>query len=645
MTDSSRVRISIVGVVVVALFGALVARLWFLQVGSNETYVAAIAESTTRVVQTENARGRILDRDGEVLVDNQVLWAITVRRDLEEERRDIVLGRVAELLGEPHTPEALEQRIADPRGSLLLPAVIAIDVPEEVRTAVLEHREDFPGIDVTKLTVRRYPAGAVASHVLGYVGEINEDELERNEGSGYVLTDSIGKAGVERVYERELRGEPRRVTYQVDATGEIVGDPVETIEGSVGDDVQLTVDLDIQRLAQESLEQGILLAREQRNLDIDDRLENYKAPAGSVVVLDARDGGVVAMASYPNYDPSQFVAGIPASTWEFWSTEESAYPLLNRATQGQYAPGSTFKLVTALAALEHGLRTQYTPVQDTGWVEIYGTRFRNAGGTAHGTVDLRKGLSVSSDVYFYTLGEAFWETWAGGDEVRGEGIQAVARRYGFGESTGIELEEAAGVIPDDEWKAEFVDANVDDPAEREDRRRWYPGDSVNLSIGQGDVYVTPLQLANAYAAFANGGTLFQPHVGTAVLRADGTIDDVESTTLRSVALDPANRQPVLDGLVGAVRDSRGTAAGAFGGFPFDAVPVAGKTGTAEVDGKGDSSLFAGFFPVESPQYVVVAIVEEGGFGSTISAPIVRRIIEGISGIGADDGVQLGSGVD
>ncbi|HEX5615931.1 MAG TPA: penicillin-binding protein 2 [Acidimicrobiia bacterium] len=645
MTDSSRVRISIVGVVVVALFGALLARLWFLQVGSNETYVAAIEQNTTRVVQTENARGRILDREGRVLVDNQVLWAMTIKRDLPDERRALVLGRVSELLGEPHTPEALEERIADPRGSLLLPAVIAIDVPEDARTAVLEHREDFPGIDVTKLTVRRYPAGAVASHVLGYVGEINEVELERNADDGYVLTDSIGKSGVERVYEDALRGEPRRVTYEVDATGEIVGDPVDTVEGSVGDDVRLTIDLDIQRLAQESLEQGILLAREQRNRDIEERLEKYKAPGGSVVVLDARDGGVVAMASYPNYDPAQFVAGIPASTWEYWSTEESAYPLLNRATQGQYAPGSTFKLVTALAGLEYGFRTQYTPVQDNGSVEIYGRTFRNAGGTAHGTVDLREALAVSSDVYFYTLGESFWETWAGNDEVRGEGIQAVARRYGFGESTGIELEEAGGVIPDDEWKAEFVDANVDDPDERADRRRWYPGDTVNLSIGQGDVYVTPVQLANAYAAFANGGTLFQPRVADAIVGADGSIEEISPSTLRSVELDPAHRQPVLDGLVGAVRDERGTAAGAFGGFPFDAVSVAGKTGTAQVPGKGDTSLFAGFFPVEAPQYVVVAIVEEGGFGSTIAAPIVRRIIEGISGVGVDGGVQLGSGID
>lgn len=642
MTDSSRVRISIVGVVVVALFGALLARLWFLQVGSNETYIAAIEQNTTRVVQSENARGRILDRDGEVLVDNQVLWAMTIRRDLPEERRDLVLGRVSELLGEPHSREALEQRIADPRRSLLLPAVIAVDVPEDVRTAVLEHREDFPGIDVTKVTVRRYPAGAVASHVLGYVGEINEEELERNGERGYVLTDSIGKSGVERVYEDALRGEPRRVTYQVDATGQIVGDPVETIEGSVGDDVRLTLDLDIQRLAQESLEQGVLLARGQRNRD--DTTEFYKAPGGSVVVLDATNGGVVAMASYPNYDPAQFVAGIPNTTWEYWSSEESAYPLLNRATQGQYAPGSTFKLVTALAALEHGFRTQYTPVQDNGSVEIYGRTFRNAGNTRHGTVDLRKGLAVSSDVYFYTLGEAFWETWAGGDEARGEGIQEVARRYGFGDKTGIELEEAGGVIPDDEWKAEYVDGHVSDPVERADRRRWYPGDTVNLSIGQGDVFVTPLQLANAYATFANGGTLFEPRVADAVVRTDGTIEPVEPKVRRTTGLDPANRQPVLEGLVGAVRDSRGTAAGAFGGFPFDAVSVAGKTGTAQVNGKGDTSLFAGFFPVESPHYVVVAIVEEGGFGSSIAAPIVRRVIEGIAGLGADE-VQLGVGVD
>jgi penicillin-binding protein 2 len=645
MTDNSRVRVSIVGVVVIALFCALLARLWFLQVGSADTYVTAIEQHATRSVQTENARGRIFDRDGELLVENRVVWAITVDRELDDDARVAVLGRLSELLGEPSSTEVLQARVDDPRVSHLVPAIVAVDIPEDVRLAILEHREDFPGVDVTKLTVRAYPNGRVASHVLGYVGEISDEELAARGERGYVGGDTIGKAGVERTYESVLRGEPRTVTYEVDPTGRPVGDPVETDGGSVGDDVVLTLDLDVQRLVEDSLAQGIALARTQRNEDVEDSFERYRAPAGAAVVLDVRDGSVVAMASYPDYDPAQFIGGIPEALWQQLNDEANHTPLLNRATQGVYAPGSTFKLMTALAGLEFGFRSQWTTIEDRGSVEIGGRVFSNAGGTAHGSVDLRKAVRVSSDVYFYLLGREFWQTWKSGDTARGDGIQTVARRYGFGETSGIPLDESKGRVPDAAWKADFAAELHDDPEVARENAIWYPGDNVNLSIGQGDLVVTPLQLANAYAAFANGGTLFRPQVVERVVAPDGdVVEELEPEIRRATNLDPVTRGAILEGLRGAVGGEGGTAAGAFAGFPLDVVAVAGKTGTAQVRGKGDTSLFAGFFPATAPQYVVVTIIEEGGRGARVAAPVVRRIIEGMNGLTPGQ-VALADGVD
>jgi penicillin-binding protein 2 len=263
----------------------------------------------------------------------------------------------------------------------------------------------------------------------------------------------------------------------------------------------------------------------------------------------------------------------------------------------------------------------------------------------HGSVDLRKALRVSSDVYFYLLGREFWQTWKSGDTTRGDGIQAVARRYGFGEVSGVPLDESVGRVPDAAWKADFAAELYDDPEQVRQNAIWYPGDDVNLSIGQGDLVVTPLQLANAYATFANGGTLFQPRIVQRIVGPDGdVVEEVAPDVRRSTDLDPVARGAILDGLRGAVSGDGGTASGAFAGFPLDVVPVAGKTGTAQVRGKGDTSLFAGFFPATAPQYVVVTIIEEGGRGARVAAPVVRRIIEGMNGL-TPGNVALADGVD
>jgi penicillin-binding protein 2 len=634
MTDNSRVRVSIVGVIVVALFGALLARLWFLQVGAGETFEVQAAERAQRVLQTESPRGQILAADGTPLVSNKVVWALTMDRDVPEKTRTAVFGRLAELLRGRNTIASLENRFDDVRQSPLRPSLIVVETPEVARVTILEHPQDFPGITVKELTVRTYPNKELAAHILGYVGEINQDELK--DRKGYVAGDTIGRAGIEAAYETELRGEPRQDTYEVDPTGMPVGDPVKTRPGTVGNDVQLSVDLDVQKVAEDTLEQAIEQART-RSYKTPEGQFDYKAPGGAVVVLDVQTGGVVAMASYPTYTPSVFNGGITQQAFDLLNAEEGPKPLVNRATQGLYAPGSTFKLVTAVAATRDGVRAPGDWIEDNGFVIIGADkrRYENAGEKAHGSVDLQKAIKVSSDVYFYELGNDFWQIWYAGDHERGYGIQRAARDFGFERKTGVELSESQGRVPDAEWKADFVKVLYpDDKGAQDANKNWNPGDNVNLSIGQGDLVVTPLQLANAYATFANGGTLNTPHLADVVKDPRGkVVERVRPKPIRTMQFDPATYAAMMNGFVGAVEDPEdGTAGAAFTGFPFDQVSVAGKTGTAQVDGKGDTSIFAGLFPATSPRYVVVTLIEEAGFGSEVAAPVTRRVIEQLAGL-------------
>jgi penicillin-binding protein 2 len=310
----------------------------------------------------------------------------------------------------------------------------------------------------------------------------------------------------------------------------------------------------------------------------------------------------------------------------------SHYPLNNRALQGQYAPGSTFKLVTAVSAMQKGLIAGNSSLTDTGVFKVPGCKgdsclFRNAGSHPWGRVDLRRAITVSSDVYFYNLGARFWLERSG----LGGGLQETARAFGLDGKTGVPLpSDQPGRIPDPEWKKRFCEQiKCADPG-------WRTGDSINMSIGQGEVLVTPLQLANAYATFANGGTRFQPRLAI----------DEPPTPLRDIGLSPAMRQPILEGLKGVVSREEGTAYWAFAGFPNNTFPVAGKTGTAQVNNKHDTALFAAFAPADNPQYAIAVVMEESGFGGTTAAPVARRILQGIVNQGqTSEPIRLGQGND
>jgi len=628
---TSRLRMAVLGVIVLSLFAAMLARLWYLQVLSGPTYRTEAQQNRVRIIVTEAPRGRILDRQGRVLVGNRVVSAVVVHRQVVAESPE-VLPRLSQLLGVPE-PE-LAGRMADERFSPFKPVPVAIDVPKETLIHIREHQAEFPGVEGTQLTQRTYPNGTTAAHVLGYVGEINDVELDQRKAKGYKAGDTIGKSGLELTYEEDLRGEPEIEKLEVDAEGRVLRS-LGRQPGVQGDDVRLTIDLDVQKLAEESLVQGLEAAR---NTWDPNQAKRFLAPAGSVVVLDPRDGAVLAMASYPWYDPSEFVNGIKEEKFRELNDPNGSYPLTNRAIQGLYAPGSTFKLATAVAALEEGVISPSYTYNDTGSFRIGNETRRNARGAVFGPVDVSRALTVSSDVFFYDLGARFCP-----GKCR-TGIQDTAREMGLGSLTEVELPfEARGRIADPESRQRLHEARPDAFPEGE----WYTGDNVNVAIGQGETVVTPVQLATAYAAFANGGTVRVPRLGEAVQRADGgEVRRIEPRALRNLELPTSLRQPVMRGLEGVVTDpDRGTAVAAFAGFPHHRFRVAGKTGTAEAPPKQDTALFAAFGPVENPRYAVSVVMEESGFGASSAAPVARRIFDGVLGLPLTPVLTVAGGPD
>ncbi len=647
MTQSSpRLRLSILGIVALCLFGALFARLWYLQVMAAPGFQVRAEATSKRTVAEEAPRGRILDAKGRVLVGNRTSLVVTIDPQVfpsasastKQAHDDLVLELASTLtsFGAPTKVSHIEKRLVDGQFDPLQPRPIAIDVPAEVELYLAERADEFPGVAVERQTLRTYPYGELAAHLLGYVGRINDSEFtqlqtERPDNpKPYQLSSSVGKGGVERSLEAELRGTPGRRVIEVDSNNR----PVRTLEHvppKPGNDVQLTVDIDAQAMAEAALAEQLERVRGNRTRD---RLHTITAPAGSVVVLDPVTGGVVAMASYPTYEPEEFVNGISQDRYDqLTKGAESDNPLVNRAIQGLYAPGSTFKPFTAISAMQAGMITAADSKNDDGVYERPGDDrvWRNAGSKAHGMVNVRSSLTVSSDWYYYWLGDRFWLE----SDTYGElAQQAGYERFGFGDPTGVNLPgEASGRVPTPEWKRALWESFPSDERQFGDPN-WLPGDNMNMAIGQGNMLVSPLQLANAYATLANGGDVMRPELLKAVLVPGGDpanpadiIRVAEPEVVGHVDLPPEMLDPIREGLKGVVASPSGTAYGTFQGFDLAAFPIAGKTGTAEVDDKAESSIFASFAPVDAPRYAVVALLEEAGFGADAAAPVVRRVYE------------------
>lgn len=664
MTDAnSRLRLTVVGFVVFALFSALFARLWFLQVGNSTSYAAQTEQSRIRTIREPAIRGAIVDRNNKVLVENTLVDTITVDRNITPDERKITVKNLAPLLHA--TPEAIDAELDNPAYSVYEPVPVAENANFETLVYVREHPELFPGVSAERRSVRQYPERLsfddeppVGAHLLGYVGSINKSEYKIQKRAGYSQIDLIGKEGIEQLFESELRGKPRERKLEVDSRGRLVGQ-AEVVAPEAGHDVQLTVDRDVQRVAEESLRQGMDQAR-----NYVDRItgERFKATGGTVVVLNAQNGDVIALASAPTFNIANFTTGIPTEDFNQLTDPANNLPLIDRAVQGLYAPGSTFKPFSLYSALRDKPLapdpedpTADKPFDETfsffdrGFIEFGASgqeqTFQNAGKQPNGIVDITRAMTVSSDVFWYNIGLLYWRTWGKGEPAQSStdlsdpqyGMQRTARAFGFGRPTGVGLPgEARGRIPDLTFKR-AVNAGNPDPSSQ----IWLPGDGMNLAVGQGDVLVTPIQLATAYGALANGGTIYTPRLAKAVLEGGSTLGEprvvreLPVQPSRKVGLDQSIVDKIIPGLEGVICSPEGTAHAAFDGY--ECGQVMGKTGTAEVPNKQDTALFVGVTPARvdpanpQPQYVVAVVVEQGGFGGSVAAPIARRVIDALRG--------------
>ncbi|MBW3588826.1 MAG: penicillin-binding protein 2 [Actinobacteria bacterium] len=628
--ERSRLRIAFLGMIALSLFSALVLRLWFLQILAHDTYERAAASNQVRVVPIEPTRGRILDRNGEVLVKNRQSYVVAVRPDqlIDREKTVADLAVVLET-----SVEEIEKRLADKRHLPFAPIPVAEDVSKETATYLREHGTEFRGVYAELRSFRVYPHAGLAAHALGYTGEITEDQLNEERyppSAGYRQGSLVGRSGVEYAYERELRGTEGLLKLEVDASGKVkkVLDDSGR-EPKEGSDLVTSLDLRIQAATEEALRLGIEKAR-----TIFDResQKRYLAPAGGAVVMDVNSGEIIAMASFPSYDPSAFIGGISQPEFDALSNDP-AKPLIDRVTQSQFPPGSTFKIVTAAAALQDGLATRNGRYACPGSYRYADRVFRNWTTRDSGHISLVQALIDSCDTVFYDFAAKFYQRFRS-EPANPERLQDYARAFGFGQKTGIDIPfEKAGRVPDEGWLQEMhARAPQAFPY-----KIWLPGYTINLSIGQGDLLNTPLQLSRAFAAVANGGTLVQPHLGLKVMEGESVVKTIEANNTEKLPVQPEHIDTIRRGLEGVT--TQGTARGAFSGFPFNQVSVAGKTGTAELQTNPPSQPYAWFTayaPADTPQYVVTVMLEEGGHGGETAAPIARRIIEAIFNLGLSE---------
>lgn len=600
--ETLKTRYAILGAVFLGVLALLLFRLWTMQVLAGPEYALQADKNRVRQITTVAPRGRILDRNGVELVTNRPTLAVLAPSTLHDD--DETLARLSALL-QVSVPE-MKERLASRKEAALAPRVIAIDVPMTAVAYLAEHSAEFPGVEVQAYSVRQYPKGTLAAHVLGYTGEISEDQLGSPEFEGYDPTDVVGKAGAERAFEGVLQGDRGKRVIEVDATGR----PqrlIKEIDPEPGRDIRLTIDARVQRVTEKALAQALADARK----------DGYrKARAGAAVAMDVRTGEVLAMASLPTYDPSVFLGGVSDEQWRSLTSTESAYPLTNRTIMAQYPPASTFKAFVGLAGLEYGKTRQWATYRCEGTWTGMGEQWKKRcwKRSGHGNESFMGGIENSCDIVFYEIGHDFYKE---GEER----LQEFVRQVGYGEPTGFDLPgEADGRVPDAAWKKAY---NEDYP----EFQRWNPGDTVNIAIGQGDLLATPLQVTASYAGIAAKGEVPRPHVLKDVLGSDGEVVlSVEPETAFKPTVSAANLRVMHQALVDVTE--RGTAKDAFSGFR---PTVAGKTGTAEVAGKDDYAWFVGYAPAEKPRYAVTVVLEQGGHGGAIAAPAARQILAALLG--------------
>ncbi len=655
MITASRYRLWVLYAVVAALLISLGARLWYVQVMNTRAYASLAAQDQTQQVVVPPVRGQILDDIGQPLVDNRTALVVSVNIARLAQRADehAVLVRLAHLLHMRTRLVREKVRICTAgvkppcwAGSPYQPVPVDQGISDKVALQIMENRQQFPDVTAQVQPVVDYPRPdhANPAQVLGYLQPITPQEVKQRHltVTGFSGVDLVGQAGLEEQYDKELRGTPGIQRVRVNAQGVVTGTISQT-PAKAGDDLVTSINAPLQADVQKILANAIHKAF---------NAGNRGATSGTAVVMTTK-GRVVATASYPSYNPSVWTGGISTGEFNYLFGTGHGEPILNRVTQGEYPPGSTFKVTTTAAAVAEGY-SLYGNYNCPGSVNIGGHKFANDGNPNLGPMSFHEALVVSCDTVYYQLGYDMW--------LRDHpAINSVASRHaplqpmqkaelawGFGRDPGIDLpEQDPGTIPTRQWLYYYwkqykhfwcshgsQGGSYIQQIEYQDCKTgyvWEPGQAAIAAIGQGYVTVTPLQLADAYAALANGGTLYSPRIGEALISPDGAVvKRINPRVIRHLPASGTTLAYIRDALRGVV--TSGTAAGAFGGFPLSKVCVAGKTGTADVAGTQANSVFASFAPCDHPKYVVVVMIPHAGYGAQASAPAVRQIWDAIYGL-------------
>lgn len=601
-------RINATGIFAGTVIGALFMRLWNMQVISSSSYTEQAEKNRTRSISTHAARGRILDRNGAVLVGNRPSLVVLAEQSVLDDEAELQI--LAALIGIPKA--VLRLKIEDSSQGLQRGRVIAVDVSRRVISFINAHPSLFGGVSIEARSQRSYPLGSLAGQVLGYTGIITSEQLKASQGNQdegkitYEPGDVVGQSGIEASYENVLQGIKGEQVVFVDADGNIVNHS-SSVEAQSGSDVVLTLDADIQKAAEDSLSSTIK------------RLQEHGKPdcfGGCAIAMDVTNGEIIAMASAPSFSPNVFVGGISSDDWDMLSSKSSHNPLLNRGIGGQYPSASTIKPLSALAALNEGIATPQSSYMCTGYWTGFGAAFGQYCWlhTGHGPMTLQTGITHSCDVVFYEVGKGFFYS------SNKDGLQQMFKKWGLGSKSQIDLPgELQGRIPDEAWKREYFASYPDDA------KAWQGGDNTNLAIGQGDLLVTPLQMLCVYAGIANRGSIPQPHLMKSIKSTSnsGSIIDYKCSTRISVDEKDEYMDLIQRGLYGVIYEESQAQASHFTNMKEK---VAGKTGTAETSHETPTGWFIAYAPYDKPRYVVASVLENSGFGSDGAMYVVRDIL-------------------
>ncbi len=625
ISDAVRSRFVAMGVLAAGIFGTLTAKLWSMQVLAASSYESQSEENKYSKVATPAPRGYIYDADGVAIVKNRS--ALTVLADADVADDHDVVQRLSTVLGIPYN--VVRSRILDTSSGAQSQRVVASDARMRDVAFIAEHSDAFSGVTIQERSIRSYPYGALAAHVVGYTGSVSESSLANMPSNRSVqLGDDVGQSGVEATYDEVLAGEHGIRTVMADADGNVVSVVSET-HPSRGSDVYLTIKAPVQYVAENALKELIAPSG---------IIGEGTGVAGAVVAMDVTDGSIVAMASYPTFNPETFIGGISQDTWDLYESADSYYPLLNRCISGTYPAASTFKSFTGLAALKYGFADTKKEWVCTGSWDGFGSGdiqkcWLESG---HGPIDFHEGIVQSCDVVFYEIAYDFY--YAGisqGGKLSDTALQEEVEKYGFGKTTGIDLSgEEGGRVPTPTWKAQHW---ADVPTEGV----WRGGDLTNMVIGQGDVLVTPLQIAVAYGGIATG-TMMKPHLLKEVRNSDSTTPAVvfSPQELATPDVDKDNLETVRDALHDVAAGSSNLVA-AFNDAGVSLDDIACKTGTGEVAGKDDYAWFACYMPFDKPKYVCAVLIEQGGGGASAAGPIGAKIMGALKAYDAGELPDVG----